>query len=47
LRGPVDVFFDKILVNAADSDVRLNRLRLLTQIRAACHLVADFGKISG
>ncbi len=47
LRGPVDVFFDKILVNAPDADVRLNRLRLLTQIRAACHLVADFGKLSG
>lgn len=47
LRGPVDVFFDKILVNAPDADIRLNRLRLLTQIRAACHLVADFGKLSG
>lgn len=47
LRGPVDVFFDKILVNAPDADVRLNRLRLLTQIRAACHMVADFSKISG
>lgn len=47
LRAPVDVFFDKILVNAGDSDIRLNRLRLLTQIRAACHLVADFGKLSG
>jgi glycyl-tRNA synthetase beta chain len=47
LRAPVDAFFDKILVNAADTEIRLNRLRLLTQIRAACHLVADFGKISG
>ncbi|MDR3375383.1 MAG: glycine--tRNA ligase subunit beta [Ancalomicrobiaceae bacterium] len=47
LRAPVDVFFDKILVNAADEDIRRNRLRLLTHIRAACHKVADFSKIAG
>jgi len=47
LRVPVDAFFDKILVNAADPALRLNRLRLLDQIRAACHAVADFSKIAG
>ncbi|MCW1843196.1 glycine--tRNA ligase subunit beta [Prosthecomicrobium hirschii] len=47
LRAPVDAFFDKILVNAADPALRLNRLRLLDQIRAACHAVADFSKIAG
>ncbi|MDR3496669.1 MAG: glycine--tRNA ligase subunit beta [Ancalomicrobiaceae bacterium] len=47
LRAPVDVFFDKILVNAPDEAVRRNRLRLLTHIRAACHRLADFSKIAG
>ncbi len=45
LRAPVDAFFDGILVNAPDAAVRANRLALLTQIRAACHTVADFGRI--
>ena len=45
LRAPVDAFFDGILVNAPDAAVRANRLALLTQIRAACHTVADFSRI--
>ena len=45
LRAPVDAFFDGILVNAPDAAVRENRLKLLTQIRAACHTVADFSRI--
>jgi glycyl-tRNA synthetase beta chain len=47
LRGPVDRFFDKILVNADDPKIRENRLRLLSEIRAATLTVADFSKISG
>ncbi|WP_423416038.1 glycine--tRNA ligase subunit beta [Hyphomicrobium sp. B1] len=47
LRAPVDAFFDKILVNADDKQVRENRLRLLSEIRAATLTVADFSKISG
>lgn len=47
LRAPVDAFFDKVLVNAPEPEVRLNRLKLLNEIRAACLTVADFGKISG
>ncbi len=35
LRGPVDIFFDKVLVNDEDGNVRANRLALLDQIRAA------------
>ena len=35
LRAPVDAFFDKVLVNAPDPDVRVNRLRLLNRIREA------------
>ncbi len=47
LRAPVDEFFDKILVNADDPKIRENRLRLLSEIRAATQTVADFSKISG
>ncbi|MFT3732277.1 MAG: glycine--tRNA ligase subunit beta [Hyphomicrobium sp.] len=47
LRAPVDAFFEKILVNADDKKVRENRLRLLSEIRAATLTVADFSKISG
>ena len=47
LRGPVDAFFDKVLVNAEDEKVRANRLALLARIRAATGQVADFSKIAG
>ena len=47
LRGPVDAFFDKILVNADDPKIRDNRLRMLSEIRAATQTVADFSKIAG
>ncbi len=47
LRGPVDVFFDDVTVNAADPAIRLNRLRLLNGFRDAVHAVADFAKIGG
>ena len=47
LRGPVDAFFDEVLVNDPDQTVRLNRFRLLTQVRDAIVRVADFSLISG
>jgi len=47
LRAPVDAFFDKVLVNDPDPAVRLNRLRLLTQVRDTANRVADFSLISG
>ena len=47
LRLPVDAFFDKILVNAEDPELRLNRLRLLEEIRTATRRVADFSRIEG
>ena len=47
LRPPVDVFFDKVLVNAPDEMLRRNRLLLLSQIRDGLHAVADFSKIEG
>ncbi len=47
LRAPVDAFFDKVTVNADDASIRANRLKLLAQIRAALHEVADFSKVEG
>jgi len=47
LRGPVDAFFDKVTVNADDDALRVNRLKLLSRIRATMGLVADFGQIEG
>jgi glycyl-tRNA synthetase beta chain len=47
LRGPVDAFFEKVLVNAEDPLARDNRLRLLAQVRAAMSEVADFGQVNG
>jgi glycyl-tRNA synthetase beta chain len=47
LRPPVDAFFDKVLVNAPDEQVRANRLRLLNRIRQATLAVADFSKVAG
>lgn len=47
LRAPVDAFFEDVLVNDDDENIRANRLALLTRIRAATQTVADFGKISG
>jgi glycyl-tRNA synthetase beta chain len=48
LRAPIDAFFDKVTVNVQDKpDVRLNRLKLLNQIRATMDAVADFSKIEG
>ena len=35
LRGPIDLFFDKVTVNVMDKpDLRLNRLKLLNHIRS-------------
>lgn len=47
LRAPVDRFFDKVTVNADDPKLRENRLRLLSEIRAATLTVADFSRIAG
>jgi glycyl-tRNA synthetase beta chain len=47
LRPHVDAFFDKVVVNVEDPDVRANRLRLLHGIRNATRAVADFSRIVG
>lgn len=45
LRRPVDGFFDSVMVNAPEPDLRINRLLLLSQIRSALGAVADFSLI--
>ena len=47
LRVPVDAFFLDVTVNADDPALRLNRLRLLGELRDAVHAVADFSKVAG
>jgi len=47
LRAPVDAFFVGVTVNIDDPALRLNRLRLLGELRDAVHTVADFSKIAG
>ncbi len=47
LRPAVDAFFDRVTVNADEAALRVNRLRLLSQLREATRSVADFGLIQG
>jgi glycyl-tRNA synthetase beta chain len=47
LRGPVDLFFEGVLVNDADPAIRQNRLALLVKLRAVSERVADFSKLAG
>jgi glycyl-tRNA synthetase beta chain len=45
LRPRVDLFFDKVLVNAPDASVRQNRLTLLHTLLAEFSTMADFSEI--
>ena len=45
LRPKVDLFFDKVLVNSPQEDVRQNRLKLLLELRKEFSRVADFSEI--
>lgn len=47
LRQPVDEFFDRVTVNVEVKELRENRLRLLSRIRATMNQVADFSQIEG
>ena len=47
LRPAVDAFFDKVMVNAEDARVRVNRLKLLDRLRQATRVVADFSRVGG
>ncbi len=46
LRGPVDAFFEKVLVMAEDEKLRRNRLALLVGISNTFLQMADFSRIS-
>ncbi len=46
LRAPVDAFFEDVMVNAEQLDLRLNRLGLLTSLHAAMNRVADLSKLA-
>jgi len=45
LRPRVDTFFDKVLVNAKDDNVRVNRLTLLQNLLTEFSTIADFSEI--
>ncbi|MFG1414235.1 glycine--tRNA ligase subunit beta [Xanthobacter sp. VTT E-85241] len=47
LRGPVDTFFEAVTVNASEPQLRINRLKLLDEIRASTRAIADFDRIEG
>jgi glycyl-tRNA synthetase beta chain len=46
LRGPVDAFFDDVMVNAEEADLRLNRLGLLSILHQAMNRVADLSRLA-
>jgi len=45
IRPKVDLFFDKVLVNAPDVRVRQNRLTLLSSLLTEFSSIADFSEI--
>jgi glycyl-tRNA synthetase beta chain len=47
LRPKLDAFFECVTVNDPRRELRRNRLRLLSRVRAAMHLAADFSRIEG
>ncbi len=46
LKTPVDAFFDAVMVNADDPQLRANRLALLAQLHQAMNRVADLSKLA-
>ena len=46
LRAPVDAFFEGVMVNAEQMDLRLNRLGLLKSLHIAMNRVADLSKLA-
>ena len=47
LREPVDAFFDGVMVNAEELDLRLNRQGLLQALHNAMNRVADLSRLAG
>ena len=46
LKGPVDGFFDHVMVNTEDESLRHNRLALLAQLQRAMNRVADISRLA-
>ena len=46
LKAPVDDFFDNVMVNAENVDLKNNRLALLSQLHQAMNRVADLSKLA-
>jgi glycyl-tRNA synthetase beta chain len=46
LRAPVDAFFDDVMVNAQEMDLRLNRQGLLKSLHDAMNRVADLSRLA-
>jgi glycyl-tRNA synthetase beta chain len=46
LREPVDAFFDGVMVNAEELDLRLNRQGLLKSLHVAMDRVADLSRLA-
>jgi len=46
LRAPVDAFFDGVMVNAEEMDLRLNRQGLLKSLHVAMNRAADLSKLA-
>ena len=46
LRAPVDAFFEGVMVNAEQMDLRLNRLGLLVTLHQAMNRVADLSRLA-
>jgi len=46
LRDPVDAFFDTVMVNVEDPNLRTNRVALLAQLRRVMNKVADLSRLS-
>ena len=46
LKQPVDAFFDAVMVNVADANLRANRLGLLARLQRAMNRVADLSKLA-
>jgi glycyl-tRNA synthetase beta chain len=46
LRGPVDAFFEQVMVNADDPALRVNRLALLHTLHQAMNRVADLSRLA-
>jgi glycyl-tRNA synthetase beta chain len=46
LRGPVDAFFEAVMVNADDAALRKNRLALLAELHGLMNTIADLSRLA-